>query len=85
VKRLAFIFFVAAVIAHALMSAVAGSVVPSDWSALELGVCMFILAPCAGLLVAVVSGAFDRPLWSAPPNQPRRTAAERRALHHRDT
>jgi hypothetical protein len=67
-NRFLFIFIFAAVIAHALMSAVAGSLVPSHWSALELLTCIFILAPCAALALAVLEGAFNEP----PPTYTRR-------------
>jgi hypothetical protein len=58
-KRPLVIFGFAAVISHALMSAAAGSVIPSNWSVLEICVCIFILAPCAALAVAVLEGVFD--------------------------
>lgn len=85
-KVFAFIFLFAAVIAHALMSAVAGSLVPSDWSALEIGVCIFILAPCVALALAVIEGVFaGSPRHTDQASRGRRlTPAERRAFHHRD-
>lgn len=80
-KRFAFIFGFAAVIAHAVMSGVAGSLNPGDWSALERLVCIFILAPFAALLLAVIEGVFEGPAWTAPPT--RRTTHLRRAWRDR--
>ena len=47
-KRVAYIFLISAMLSHALMSAVAGSLNPGDWSPLELHA--LASAPLPGLL-----------------------------------
>jgi ABC-type Fe3+-siderophore transport system permease subunit len=61
VKCFSFIFGLAAVLSHALMSWLAGSLNPADWSGMEIGVCILILAPCIALALAVLEGALDDP------------------------
>lgn len=60
-KRLVFIFGLAAVVAHALVSALAGSLNPTDWSLLERLACIMIVAPCVGLAIAILEGTFESP------------------------
>jgi hypothetical protein len=67
-KQLLFIFGLAAVISHALVSMVTGSLNPGDWSPLLRWGCILFVAPCVALAIAVLEGTFEsRP----PPYSPR--------------
>lgn len=57
-KRLAFILGLAAMLTHAIGSAVAGSFNPFDWSTLHQLVSIFLIVPLLTLAIGVIEGAF---------------------------
>ncbi len=53
------LFAVTAVLTHAVGAIVGGSFNPGDWPAIVVLGCIFFLAPCIGLGVAVLEGMFE--------------------------